>query len=1247
MGGCDLCDIRRRAASVYFSHIAFTGQKNMNTRPNFSSLILSRLLTLLTNEERKFVLKRAKHKNCPVDLRGVRVHEKELANPRSLLHQRVVTALECGETTLLLPALTPLADRRAGPLLLTNERIGVVYDAKKRSGGAKSLYEESPDVTDAGDAPRVLLCDAQGSAFSKAEAAEVWSEYLADWGRHALTALVAAAWCEAAILAKNASGEASEKKKDREAYFADFFEGVARHPVLLESFQSFRLFPRNSDEEETSQETHEKPQTSSPDTSDASDSATTQGVEPTVRASDEKAAEDPGKTESDGRTEPEEPAKSSRVEERETAGKKAPETQEAEPRTPDASEAATSRASDLGRATSPVQQVPRPTMSDDAAPADDGAPIPLVFDAPHAERLEAFPERPAGCTRSLVYAVMTGGSFWNLYFVATLEDRGTVTLLNDEETARRFPKFGAVNIRYPVNARAPLSVGNFYVFDWSEADLEVNRDLDGSPRDDYCWRVEGPTIGREGRLTQAHHFSLYPVVRPADRDAADFRDIDWEKTLYVRAGEAAASGPRPLTGASVLLCAGDKLFGPVTLKEDAQRRPYVSFTAEVLRTEGLVAGYELPSGRAARKILLEVEQFRPDTYAHVPVTLAYVKDLARKRFDVRSDGDLLREACLSGVRTPMEREVVSRLLTLEDAAKNPFGDDPAVADARAKRLRRLIAGLRKSDDAVESVGRLFTELFERLCESKSAGQSVDALVARLMKEPELPRKLESYGEVADQIAKLRDEAKTVEKENARRIDEARATLAQLSKEIDGKKREKAAVEKSLLADVREEVEALERRKALLEGEVERAGDRLREAFADAGRYAFDGAVAAKFTEAAAAWEYEERKRNFDERAKAIAALPLCPKEGNALKRHLLEGVAEYRPYPANDVLNLFLLLTQNFLTILSGPPGAGKTSICGILAHALGLTTLHAQAALQDKTALWDDLREADRYLPVSVERGWTTKRDFIGYYNPLTKTFESLDARRYEAFAELNAEKRAKCERVPYLMLLDEANLSPMEYYFADFINICDERTDLSFISLGDKMRYAIPDTLRFVATINDDFTTENLSPRLLDRAAVATLPEADPSFFTSSGGRELDLDTPRPVVSWPAMQALFGPRPLDAEGEKAREAFDGLCTLFSTLNGHRTPVSPRTRIASLAYVSAAVKVFEKTERPAWVTALDYACAQRLLPRINGNGPRFRERLEVLRRRLEDYDLNLSLRLLDNLLARGALEMDFYRFCG
>ncbi|WP_444483896.1 hypothetical protein, partial [Sutterella wadsworthensis] len=49
----------------------------------------------------------------------------------------------------------------------------------------------------------------------------------------------------------------------------------------------------------------------------------------------------------------------------------------------------------------------------------------------------------------------------------------------------------------------------------------------------------------------------------------------------------------------------------------------------------------------------------------------------------------------------------------------------------------------------------------------------------------------------------------------------------------------------------------------------------------------------------------------------------------------------------------------------------------------------------------------ADRYLPISVERGWTSKRDFVGYWNPLTKTFESVDDRRRDAFQALDAEAR------------------------------------------------------------------------------------------------------------------------------------------------------------------------------------------------------------------------------------------------
>lgn len=31
--------------------------------------------------------------------------------------------------------------------------------------------------------------------------------------------------------------------------------------------------------------------------------------------------------------------------------------------------------------------------------------------------------------------------------------------------------------------------------------------------------------------------------------------------------------------------------------------------------------------------------------------------------------------------------------------------------------------------------------------------------------------------------------------------------------------------------------------------------------------------------------------------------------------------------------------------------------------------------------------KDINRFVSVSVERGWSSKRDFIGYYNPLTKS--------------------------------------------------------------------------------------------------------------------------------------------------------------------------------------------------------------------------------------------------------------------
>ena len=83
-----------------------------------------------------------------------------------------------------------------------------------------------------------------------------------------------------------------------------------------------------------------------------------------------------------------------------------------------------------------------------------------------------------------------------------------------------------------------------------------------------------------------------------------------------------------------------------------------------------------------------------------------------------------------------------------------------------------------------------------------------------------------------------------------------------------------------------------------------------------------------------------------------------------------------RDLSRNEVANLAICLVQGYVTVLAGMPGAGKTSLAGILAGALGLRQ-----------------PGAPRYCEVPVERGWASYKDFIGYHNPLTQRIEAASS--------------------------------------------------------------------------------------------------------------------------------------------------------------------------------------------------------------------------------------------------------------
>lgn len=998
-----------------------------------------------------------------------------------------------------------------------------------------------------------------------------------------------------------------------------------------------------------------------------------------------------------------------------------------------------------------------------------------ALDAPLCERL---PKPAYGRARVLAY-MRRAGTFMNLFFTHRFDALGNYV---KHDFTSEFPRLGAANLR--THRKARLQEGAFYVCDLESDDSFVNRDAgSGAPRKDFERAIDYDRISAEGRLHPLEDDGGFLVVRPR------FVDVNLEKDILVRfrpengeVSETDASDAANVANAAdeglthlhvrsvpVLLAIGNRYYGPVKLKEDGQQRPYVNLvTRDSNARRGLVAGF-LRDDPAIRTLRVAEECVT----ASCPVELAFAAGATPKLFDVLSDAMLAEKVLpsmlaagpevwanrtdgLSG-RDPQE----SPIAALPPEAQTYVTTDPAIAKTRLMRIARLLTVRRMGAEATEVVGRAIAELLDDSLDAKSPGGRIVGRIAnRIATTPELAKKIEGYGELAHRIEELKIEIgrletslKATEASAEREADRVRReaeernrTLLDETERLEATLEEKTRVLGNIEAssdlvamrrDLEASLETLAREEERLRSEAKAAETYLENALERARNFAFDGVFAEKLLEAAGSRKKTDEKRRLERRVRETAARPRFAADPVTLARTLVADVQRRRDYDRLTILNLFILLTQNFLTVLSGPPGAGKTSISVILGDVLGLTEKSERSDgsynsdRSDRTGGSDhaesmekaeSTESTERFLPVSVERGWTSKRDFLGYWNPLSKTFESPDPRRSDALALLDAEARAGFDDLPFVMLLDEANLSPMEYYWGDFMRICDDRSRMNRIALGGDALYDVPDTLRFLATINSDFTTENLSPRLLDRAPVVTLPETEPDFAnlgdwgasyddgeTDEGTHGSD-DAPRPPVSWRAMRAAFGPR-AHFEGEaEALALLEAVVAAFRATGG---VTSVRTRRAMRDYVSSAVPVFceadaggngattggassklsklskfptatqktiqkargKSTLKAAEVkavnavtaasasqsasqgasarlsvtdavrAAVDFAVAARLLPRIEGSGDAYREKLETFGETLAVLGLTRSRSILDGILARGESALGWYRF--
>jgi len=189
---------------------------------------------------------------------------------------------------------------------------------------------------------------------------------------------------------------------------------------------------------------------------------------------------------------------------------------------------------------------------------------------------------------------------------------------------------------------------------------------------------------------------------------------------------------------------------------------------------------------------------------------------------------------------------------------------------------------------------------------------------------------------------------------------------------------------------------------------------------------------------------------------------------------LNEFCEQFRNYSASklglyydiNLIRLFIAaLASNKLIILEGISGTGKTS----LAYAFG-------SFVQNETTV------------ASVQPSWRDSTEIFGYFNEFTKRFNETEilASMYEA----------QYTDEVYITLLDEMNISRVEYYFAEMLSVLElpNKKDWVIELVPNKWendpiklnegKLKIPENMWYIGTINNDDSTFMITDKVYDRA-------------------------------------------------------------------------------------------------------------------------------------------------------------------
>ena len=196
------------------------------------------------------------------------------------------------------------------------------------------------------------------------------------------------------------------------------------------------------------------------------------------------------------------------------------------------------------------------------------------------------------------------------------------------------------------------------------------------------------------------------------------------------------------------------------------------------------------------------------------------------------------------------------------------------------------------------------------------------------------------------------------------------------------------------------------------------------------------------------------------------------------------AASQLKLYYKPQLIRLFIAgLASTKLVILQGISGTGKTS----LAYAWGKFLKHDSCI-------------------ASVQPSWRDRTELFGYFNEFTKKFNETEVLKELYVAGFTDDV--------YTIILDEMNISRVEYYFAEMLSILempnhDEwivelvasawKNDPKHVISG---KLQIPENVWYIGTINNDDSTFMVTDKVYDRAMPIDINEKGEVFVPEEVG-------------------------------------------------------------------------------------------------------------------------------------------------